>query len=463
MEKMAKDAEVEKMFRPQPGPQTAFLQSKADITIFGGSAGGGKTYALLLRCLQDIKVKGFTATIFRRNSTQIMNAGGLWSDALKLMPLKQAVPVTSPKPTMKFPSGARITFQHLQYDNTVYDFQGSAIALIAFDEMTHFTKEQVMYMLSRNRSMCGVSPKMVGTCNPDPGSFVADLIEWYIDEEGFPIKERSGVVRYFVVMDDDFKWSDNREELALQYNMKPDLVKSFTFIASSIFDNKILIKQNPEYLANLNAMNSVQKGRLLHGNWKIKETAGMYLPRAKVEIVNQIPGKIRKICRAYDFAASIPTPSQPSPDATSGVLMAKLDDGRYIILDLLYGRWTSGDVKKKVLETAKRDKAKYGRVTIFIPQDPGSAGKSLKDDYIRMLAGNVVKSRRMTGDKVTRCLPLSCQWQEGNVLMLAGEFNNILLNECDQFPDGRHDDIPDSLSDGFEELQVGRSWAGVCS
>ncbi|MDF2563690.1 MAG: hypothetical protein K0Q53_85 [Massilibacillus sp.] len=463
LEAEAKKKEIDKNFKPQQGPQTAFLNSQADITIFGGAAGGGKTYALLLRSMLNINVKGFTATIFRRNSTQIMNEGGLWSDALKLMPLKGAIPVVSPKPTMKFPSGARITFQHLQLDNTVYDFQGAAIALIAFDEMTHFTKAQIMYMLSRNRSVCGVVPKVIGTCNPDPNSFVAELIEWYIDDDGFPVKEKSGILRYFLVIDDEFKWGDSREELSIKYNTDPKLIKSFTFIASSIFDNKILLEQNPEYLANLNALNTVEKGRLLYGNWRVKESAGMYLPKAKIEIVNQIPGKIRKFCRAYDLAATIPTPSRPSPDATAGPLMGKLDDGRYIILDLLHGRWTSNDVKKKVLETAKFDKNKFNRVINFIPQDPGAAGKSVRDDFIKLLSGYIVRSRRMTGDKVTRCLPLSSQWQAGNILMLAGDWNEILLNECDSFPEGKHDDIVDGLSDCFEELQTGKSWSGLIS
>jgi hypothetical protein len=63
--------------RPQPGPQTDFLASEADITIYGGSAGGGKTFGELLDPLQWVHVPGFGAVIFRRTTTQVRAEGGI--------------------------------------------------------------------------------------------------------------------------------------------------------------------------------------------------------------------------------------------------------------------------------------------------------------------------------------------------------------------------------------------------
>jgi hypothetical protein len=67
---------------PQPGPQTAFFASAADIAIYGGTAGGGETFAELLECSRHVHVPGFGAVIFRRTTPQIRNEGGLWDESL---------------------------------------------------------------------------------------------------------------------------------------------------------------------------------------------------------------------------------------------------------------------------------------------------------------------------------------------------------------------------------------------
>jgi hypothetical protein len=75
----------------------------------------------------------------------------------------------------------------------VYDWQGAQIPLICFDELTHFRAHQFFYMVSRNRSTCGVRPYIRATCNPDADSWVANFLAWWIDPEtGFPIPERAG-------------------------------------------------------------------------------------------------------------------------------------------------------------------------------------------------------------------------------------------------------------------------------
>ena len=71
----------------QPGPQTAFLQTRADICIYGGAAGGGKTVGLILEPLRHVRrVPGFSAVFFRRTTPQITNPGGLWDESLNFYP-----------------------------------------------------------------------------------------------------------------------------------------------------------------------------------------------------------------------------------------------------------------------------------------------------------------------------------------------------------------------------------------
>lgn len=450
--------------RPQPGPQEMFLASPADIVFYGGAAGGGKTFALLLENIRHKDNPKFGSVIFRRNAQQITNQGGLWDSSQEIFPYCGAVPKLTPRPTMTFPSGAKVSFAHLQYDTDVHSWQGAQIALICFDELTHFTWKQFSYMLSRNRSLCGVKPYIRATTNPDADSWVAGFIAWWIDQKtGYPIPERSGVIRFFVVIDDVVRWADSREELAEQYGVRVEDTKSFTFIASNVFDNKILLEKDPGYLANLKAQSTVEKERLLYGNWKVKPAAGLYFKRTQVEVVPSIPGKVVKWVRAWDLAATVPTPNNPSPDATAGVLMGKLEDGRFIVADVKRVTWAAADVRKLTKNTAETDRATYKSVKIRLPQDPGQAGKEQAQSYVKHLAGHAVKTERVTGDKVTRAEPFSSQWQAGNVLILAGSWNEEYFAELEAFPDGSHDDQVDASSDSFAELQGARSWSGVTS
>ena len=72
--------------KPQPGKQTDFFKSQADILIYGGGAGGGKTWSLIVEPLRNIHIKGFNAVIFRRTYAQIRQAGGLWSLVEEIYP-----------------------------------------------------------------------------------------------------------------------------------------------------------------------------------------------------------------------------------------------------------------------------------------------------------------------------------------------------------------------------------------
>ena len=152
----------------QRGPQTEFLRSPADICIYGGAAGGGKTVGLILEPLRyATRVANFTAVFFRRSTPQITNPGGLWDESQNFYPRLGGIPHVGLR-EWRWPRAGRIKFSHLQFDSTVYAWQGAQIALICFDELTHFTAHQFFYMVSRNRSTCGVRPYIRGTCNPMP-------------------------------------------------------------------------------------------------------------------------------------------------------------------------------------------------------------------------------------------------------------------------------------------------------
>jgi hypothetical protein len=270
-----------KVIKPQPGYQLKALSSKADIVIGGGSAGVGKTFVLLLEFLRHIDNPNWGGVIFRRTSPQIRNEGGLWDTSMNIYPHVGAEPKESFL-EWNFKKGAKLKFSHLEYEKNVLDWQGSQIPFIGFDELTHFSEKMFFYLLSRNRSTCGVKPYVRATCNPDPESWVAKLIEWWIDSEtGLPIPERNGIVRYFIKNGDDYIWGDSEgeviekawhflEELVENAEVDPkEFVKSITFVSGTVYENKELLSVNPGYLANLLSQDEQTQAQLLKGNWKV--------------------------------------------------------------------------------------------------------------------------------------------------------------------------------------------------
>ena len=167
--------------KPHKGYQIKSLSSSADIVIGGGAAGVGKTWTMLVEPLRHKDNKNFNAVIFRRTTKPIKNPGGLWDASESLYQLIDGIQPRKSFSEWVFPSGAKIGFSHLEYEKDKHNWQGTEIPLICFDELTHFTKTQFFYLLSRNRSTCGVKPYVRTTCNPDPDSWVRVFIDWFIE------------------------------------------------------------------------------------------------------------------------------------------------------------------------------------------------------------------------------------------------------------------------------------------
>lgn len=435
--------------RPQPGPQEQFLATSADIAILGGAAGGGKSFGLLLEPTRHIHLPDFGAVTFRRQSTDITKEGALWDQSHAVYNGLGGT-AREGKLDWSFPSKAAISFSHLEHENTIYDWQGSQIPLIQFDEITHFTKKQFWYMLSRNRSTCGIRPYVRGTCNPDPDSFVAELVAWYIDQEtGYAIPERSGIIRFFVRRGDDLIWAEHPEQLLDRYkDLTPQDIKSFTFIASSVYDNKILLEKDPGYLGNLKALNYVEQERLLKGNWKIRPSAGLYFRRSQFPIVDAAPASARRV-RCWDLAATDADEGH-TPDWTVGMRMSRDEHGTFYIEHVERLQASPDGVERAIMNTAIGD----GKtVRIRIPQDPGQAGKMQARYYVNKLAGYDVTTKRVTGEKVVRAAPASAQAGAGNIKIVRGSWNEAFFNEVENFPSSKaKDDQVDALSDCIDEL-----------
>lgn len=453
-----------RIVKPQPGPQTAFMATPANVCIYGGAAGGGKSFGLLMSALRYKNVPGFGCTIFRRNFNQIFSQGGLWDESMKIY---QGIRGADPK----FARGqwwfrnqngdivSKVTFAHIERDEDVHKWQGSQICEIGFDELTHFSEKTFFYMLSRNRSTCGVEPFIRATCNPDADSWVAKFIEWWIDPDtGYPIPERSGKLRWFVRRDEILYWANTKQELWKQFDLKTPEEKaeprSVTFIMSKLEDNQELLKVNPGYMANLKAMSVIERERLLHGNWKIKAAAGLFFKRSQVgDYLSFVPDDVIEWVRCWDLAATEKT-ENGDPAFTSGVLMGKRKNGRYIVADVVNKQMSASNVRQTIKHTAQQDIAKYKRVKIRLPKDPGQAGKEQAESYIKFLAGFNVVTVAETGSKEARAEPMAAQWQAGNFDVLTGAWNEEYLQQLENFPDSKFKDMVDASANAFTELET---------
>jgi predicted phage terminase large subunit-like protein len=247
-------------------------------------------------------------------------------------------------------------------------------------------------------------------------------------------------------MDNKLVWADTKKELETKYG-DDCYPKSVTFIPALLADNKILMMADPGYLANLKALPFVERERLLGGNWKIRPVAGLMFRREWVSIVDAPPANIKTV-RYWDLAAT-PKTDANDPDFTVTVKMGLSADGHIYVSHGLSMRETPLTVENSIINLASQD----GRpVTVCLPQDPGQAGKSQAQSFVRKLQGFKVHTRLESGDKITRFGPFSAQCEAGNVHFVRGSWNEEFFNALEGFPDAAHDDHADACSGAYNWL-----------
>ncbi len=286
-ERALKDSSLH-IISPQKGGQEEILSCPADIVIGGGSRGGGKTAALLMETLYDVYKDHFRALLMRKEIEDL-------SDMIETSQMfySQFGEYNRSKSDMRwnYHNGGFLKFAY--HAGSIEDFktrfQGKQFAYIGVDEITHMEYQKFKYLITCNRNAFGIRNRFIGTCNPDPDSWVAKFISWWIGEDGYPVKERDSVIRYCFMDGDDVStviWGDTREEVYLQAKdiidryWKPEylkygspqelFVKSVAFVEAKLADNEILLKSDPSYLANLANQSEEQRERDLGGNWKFK-------------------------------------------------------------------------------------------------------------------------------------------------------------------------------------------------
>lgn len=174
---------------------------------------------------------------------------------------------------------------------------------------------------------------------------------------------------------------------------------------------------------------------------------GGLFKRKWFKVVQSAPPGTRWI-RYWDLAA---TKDQVGSKAayTVGLKLGRTPERRFIVGDVYRGRAEGQGVRNMIKNTAKSDGP---QIEIGLPQDPGAAGKIVAQDMILMLAGYIVSATRESGDKVQRAEPVAAQAEAGNIDLLEGDWNEIFLNELQDFPGSEFKDQADALSGAFSKL-----------
>jgi predicted phage terminase large subunit-like protein len=120
-----------------------------------------------------------------------------------------------------------------------------------------------------------------GATNPEP-NWVKDLIRWWLTDDGYADPKKSGVIRWLYRYDDYCYWFDTQADAyadlrdkGLSQHIHP---MSFTFIPSKLDDNQILLQNDPSYYSKLSSLPTIERKRLLEGNWFVKPTGKVFKP-----------------------------------------------------------------------------------------------------------------------------------------------------------------------------------------
>lgn len=239
--------------RPNPGPQERFLASTADEVLYGGAAGGGKSYALLLWATFGIAQPEYRCLLLRRTFRELELS--LIDESRRIYPYLAGSPGTynESRHTWTFPSGAQIIFGHCEHEGSVLQYQSAQFARIGIDQVESFTRYQFTYLLSRNRNLIGLQNQMRCTANPGgPGG--AWVKKRFIDTCG------DGRRRWFLDDEEVPAWTTH--------------ARSRQFIPARVVDNPHLMANDPGYVARLKALPARERAQLLEGDWDA-QTEGM--------------------------------------------------------------------------------------------------------------------------------------------------------------------------------------------
>lgn len=385
--------------------QAEFLLEGGKEAFYGGAAGGGKSYALLMSALMYVAYPQYSALLLRRTFPELSQRNGLMDIARQWLSGTDAKPSDQGR-VWTFPSGATLAFGYLENENDKYRYQGSEYQFIGWDELTQFTESQYLYLFSRlRRAVDNPVPERMRSAS-NPGGLGH---QWVKERFIEPVSNDTGRV----------------------------------YIPSKLQENPYLDRES--YEANLANLDAVTRAQYLDGDWDI-QAAGNFFKRQWFGLIDDYPRHGMRKVRYWDMAGT------KDGDWTVGALVG-IFNGVYYILDIRRARETPGQVELLIKQTAELD----GRdVPVRTEEEGGSSGLGMTHHYATdVLVGWDYRGIKPTDAKAVRAGPFSSAAEQGNVKIVRAGWTNALLDELTLFPEGAHDDQVDAVSGAIGQLSAG--------
>lgn len=353
------------IFYPNPGPQTEFLSAGEQEVLYGGAAGGGKSYSLVADPVRYFDNPDFKGLLLRRTTEELRE---LISISHKLYPAlygKKAHWVERDK-TWYFDSGATFWMSYLERDQDVMRYQGQAFSWIGFDELTQWSTPYAWnYLRSRLRttSASGLPLYMRATSNPGgPGhSWVKKM---FVD----PASPGKSFWATDIETGETLRWPDG-------HSMAGKPLFKRKFIPATLFDNPYLAADG-NYEANLLSLPENERKRLLYGDWDVAEGAAFSEWNRKIHVVEpfEIPANWMRF-RSCDYGYG----------SYAFVVWLAVDPATEQLIvyrEMKVKKVLAVDLADMVLDAEVGERIRYGMLDSSLWHKRGDTGPSLAEQMI---------------------------------------------------------------------------------
>ena len=351
------------IFQPNKGPQTEFLSSNEREVLYGGSAGGGKSYAMLADPVRYLNNPHFRGLLVRKTTEELRE---LISVSKQLYP--QAIPnirFMERDKTWVAPSGATLWLSYLDRDDDVTRYQGQAFSWIGFDELTQWASPYPFdYMRSRLRTTKGSGLDLYQRATSNPGGNGHSWVKKMFIE---PAPHGEAFWATDIATGETLKMPKG-------HSREGEPLFKRRFIPATLFDNPYLADDGM-YEANLLSLPEHQRKQLLEGNWDVNEGAAFPEWNRNIHVIEpyDIPHNWSRF-RACDYGYGSHT----------GVLWFAVSPSEQLVVyrELYVSKVTAADLADIILEAEDGEKIRYGVLDSSLWHKRGDTGPSLAEQMI---------------------------------------------------------------------------------